>query len=607
MSTTSLYRTRNKEETNVTILEHLPNEILLILFEYFNGIDLLQTFYDLNSHLNLLLYKQFQLYCFNFKSISKCTFDLICQQHLPFIANKVISLAFSDYRDTPKQMSLFFSYIPSLHRFTQLQSLTLSNIHSYDTVVQFLNECHYLYNLIHLTFYFYSFLTSSVDLQLIIDKIWSLPKLTYCHFDVRIERQPNFCLPTIISSSLKYLYLPHSKLQWNQVNRLFHYVPELKHLSILNEPSVVDNYILLPPPGLIKLNFYCPDKSIISKLDILLQNMSNLYYLHIRLKHSLINGYKWEQIIRIHLPKLKIFRLRMNKAFFNNPNIQLQRQVDKLINSFRSSFWINERQWFFRCFTWKKIIVLHSLCSTYNYHGCITPDFWQSTSPHDNQQQFHNEITSIDSETFLNELVSLNICLSNIDHLTIKLPINEKIWSIFSNFNRLHSLTVLSHTDTFQFELQILLDRAPHLRILRLGQDGSLPLHLSLFNYRNTSVRELNLIGCDYCFNEEECILFSHSSLGVQCEVLFIEVNNRETIIHLVKHMIKLRVLYICYDDGMNWENLKMKTAEQYDECYKTARQMIDQLVQWLKDHLPSTYLVINDPHYSSNVISIWI
>ncbi|CAF4967113.1 unnamed protein product, partial [Rotaria sp. Silwood1] len=93
----------------------------------------------------------------------------------------------------------------------------------------------------------------------------------------------------------------------------------------------------------------------------------------------------------------------------------------------------------------------------------------------------------------------------------------------------------------------------------------------------------------------------------VQCEVLFIEVNNRETIIHLVKHMIKLRVLYICYDDGMNWENLKMKTAAQYDECYKTARQMIDQLVQWLKDHLPSTYLVINDPHYSSNVISIWI
>ncbi|CAF2971296.1 unnamed protein product [Rotaria sp. Silwood2] len=376
---------------------------------------------------------------------------------------------------------------------------------------------------------------------------------------------------------------------------------------MLNEPSVLDNHILLPPPGLIKLNFYCPDKSIASKFDTLLQNMSNLCYLYIRIKHSLINGYKWEQIIRIHLSKLKIFRLRMNKAFFNNSNIQLEKQVDNLINSFRSSFWINEQQWFFRCFTWNKTIVLHTICSTCNYHESIIPAYWQSTFPDDNQQQFYNEITSIHSDTFLNELLSLNICLSNIDHLTIKLPINEKIWSIVSNFNRLRSLTVSSHTDTFQFELQILLDRAPYLQTLRFEQDVSLPLHLSLFNYRNTSVCELSLFGCDYRFNEEECILFSRSPLGVQCEVLCIEVNNRETIIHLVKHMIKLRALHVHYDDGMNWKNLKMKTAAQFDECYKKARQMIDQLVQWLKDHLPPTYLVINDPHYGNNVISIWI
>jgi len=121
------------------------------------------------------------------------------------------------------------------------------------------------------------------------------------------------------------------------------------------------------------------------------------------------------------------------------------------------------------------------------------------------------------------------------------------------------------------------------------------------------SVRELNLFGRDYCFNEEECILFSRSPLGVQCEVLSIEVNNRETIIQLIKHMMKLRALNIRCDDGMNWENLKMKTAAEYDECHKKARLMMDQLVQWLKDHLPSTYMIVNDPYYGSNVISIWI
>jgi hypothetical protein len=33
---------------------------------------------------------------------------------------------------------------------------------------------------------------------------------------------------------------------------------------------------------------------------------------------------------------------------------------------------------------------------------------------------------------------------------------------------------------------------------------------------------------------------------------------------------------------------------------------MLDELVQWLKDRLPSTYLVNNDPYYDHD-ISIWI
>ena len=205
---------------------------------------------------------------------------------------------------------------------------------------------------------------------------------------------------------------------------------------MLNEPSIHDNYILFPLPTLIKLHFYCPDKSIASKLDVVLQNMSNLRHLYIRIKHSLINGHQWEQIIRNYLPKLKIFRLKMNKAFFNNPNIELHEQVDKLIDSFRSSFWINEHQWFVRCFTWSKIIVLHTLCNAYNYYGCIIPDSWQSTYPHDNQQQFYNKITSIYRNIFY-QPISSNICLSNIEYLNMKLPINDQFWSIVSSLNQL--------------------------------------------------------------------------------------------------------------------------------------------------------------------------
>ncbi len=58
--------------------------------------------------------------------------------------------------------------------------------------------------------------------------------------------------------------------------------------------------------------------------------------------HKLINGHQWEQIIRNHLPKLKTFRLKMQRIFRDNSNIQ--QQADELLDSFRSSFWIDERQ-----------------------------------------------------------------------------------------------------------------------------------------------------------------------------------------------------------------------------------------------------------------------
>ncbi|CAF5111222.1 unnamed protein product [Rotaria sp. Silwood1] len=110
--------------------ELLPNEILFDLFDYFNGIDLLRIFYDLNTRLNFLLYQQFRGYHFNFFSSSKHQFDMVCQHHLPFIVDRIMTLTLSNYDSTPKQINLFFSYIPSISQFTHLRSLNLWNIPS---------------------------------------------------------------------------------------------------------------------------------------------------------------------------------------------------------------------------------------------------------------------------------------------------------------------------------------------------------------------------------------------------------------------------------------------------------------------------------------------
>jgi hypothetical protein len=47
---------------------------------------------------------------------------------------------------------------------------------------------------------------------------------------------------------------------------------------------------------------------------------------------------QWEQIIRNYLPQLKTFDLKINLSFEKSEDIE--EQVNILIDSFRSAFWI---------------------------------------------------------------------------------------------------------------------------------------------------------------------------------------------------------------------------------------------------------------------------
>jgi len=216
---------RKKQTMN---LELLPNELFLDLFGYFDGINLLRAFYNLNFRLNFLLYKQFRFYFFKFQSVSKRNFDMICQQHLPFIADRVIALRLSNSNETPKQINLLFSYISLFNQLTQLRSLKLFNVHSYETLSKLLDQCYHLNNLTHLNFYCYCYENDQDKFQSIVNNVWNLPKLTYCYFGIVIKKQHHFCLPTIISLSLEYVTIRPCELKMNQINQLFEYTPRLK-------------------------------------------------------------------------------------------------------------------------------------------------------------------------------------------------------------------------------------------------------------------------------------------------------------------------------------------------------------------------------------------
>ncbi|CAF1251938.1 unnamed protein product [Rotaria sordida] len=269
-------------------------------------------------------------------------------------------------------------------------------------------------------------------------------------------------------------------------------------------------------------------------------------------------------------------------------NENIEEQVDELINSFRSSFWIDERKWFVRCFSSETFINLYSLSKGCYYNYEKPSDLWRSTYPHDNQQNYYNDLTIIYDYTFFDQSFPTNIYLSKIKFLVIKFPMNNQFWSIVPNLKELSVLIISSYRDIFQTEFQRLLNRAPHLDHLRIDQEKSLPLQKSLFNYTSTSIPQLSLE--NYYFNEEECIALTHSSLIIQCQVLSIQVISRQSIIILVKNIKNLRRLDIQCEDDLH----DGKTPNKHD------------LVQWLNDHLSSMYLIFRDSDDTSR-IRIWI
>jgi hypothetical protein len=188
--------------------------------------------------------------------------------------DRVIALSLSDSDYTPRQISLFLSYIPSFSQFTHLRALTIRWVHSYDILMKILDECDYLWYLTHWSFYFCYFSANETHVQLIINEFWNLPKLLHFNFGINIEGQKFFCMPTIISTSLKRLSIYESKVKLNQINRLFEYTPSLKRFSVCTDSYDNENSIQSPLTTLTELNINSSYLSDVSKIVVLFSSMA---------------------------------------------------------------------------------------------------------------------------------------------------------------------------------------------------------------------------------------------------------------------------------------------------------------------------------------------
>jgi hypothetical protein len=579
-------------------LESLANEILLDLFEFFHTVDVFHIFHGLNSRFNTLLFVHYRRFHLDFRSISRNDFDLICGQYLPSIADRIVSLCLSDDDDTPQQTDLFRSRNLNFLQFIHLRSLSLYHIRSNLILRALIDEWHHLSDLTHL-----NIIECNMDWRnrspRLIDEIWRLSKLTHCRIRITAVHYILLPVPTIVSSSLRFFSINSYTACVQDLASLIEHTPHLRrlHIHLSNEHRSQDLQSKFSSLIVLKITNTGP----VERLMNFLKSMPNLTHLTINTQNKL-DGSRWEQIISNYLPSLKVFRLKMEFTIRRNK----EQQIDELLSSFRSRFWLTERRWFVRCHWYpgevSKHASLFTLPYTFSEFVLNTEMLTKSTCPNENDYYSYDHVHSL---SYTSSLSTLRFC--NIRHLYLKFPFNDEFWSTVPKLDQLTSVCLCMHNNA-EALLQTLLQRAPHLSSLTYDSSSSItPSELILLNSK-LIIHRLDLQGYNHWFNEDECSQLSRSLLGIHCKVLRIKVKNRTSILDLVETMINLCALNVqCQDDDcVEDDHVDEDDIPYNDDLGDIFLPRQEELVRWLRHRLPIPYLILRDANKIDHV-RIWL
>lgn len=581
------------ENTNVIMLESFVNELLCDLFDFLTIGELFRAFSGLNSRFDSLLLRYIRTRDVNFRSISKQDFDTICLHYVPLTFDKIKSLCFSNENDTPEQINRFYEHGFILQQFTHLQSLTLCRVR----VGQMVNEIQLglsqLLDLTHLILDGCNLGYDQSSALSLINTIWNLPKLTHCYFNdslIFIHDQGLFVPPTITSSSIQHLSILNIDDHEFKIADLFQRTPNLRHFSIsiwayCSNFTLSSSVLSITALKLIGCSY--------SAMVDLLKRVPNLCQLRVCIDHY-INGQGWEQVISNYVPKLKILQFNMGYRLDSNTNYE--EQIDEILNSFRSPFWLNTHRWFVQCECSLNNInnSIYTLPFTAKQFSIYNHIFLKSTYPQGNYQSSYECVRILDYTSHLSqESNSSQIQFSSIEEISIELPMMNHIWSSLLKFNQLTSMKVSSYhpTEDCIIQIQALLDCASRLSSLEIQWKSVTSLESVLFKIKSSSINHLKLLSYEQWFDTEQCLKLSRSPIGIQCEVLSIGIQSRTCILDLVNNMNKLRALTIeCQDD-------------QWNQWSKSTE---DGFLNWLREHLPAKCQVTNASRWESTV-RLWI
>ncbi|CAF1562379.1 unnamed protein product, partial [Adineta ricciae] len=512
-----------------TVLEHLPNEILISIFSYFTGIDLVLAFANLNSRFYSLTNQY--AYFFDFKSISKTKFDFILAQQQTNRSWKSLQIC-NNKGETPGQIQYFCKFHSLVDICPQLESLSLLDIQDIckneDLLVQLLSCTPNLQSLTvkpicaTILSQFQLLQLKRLVIHSCRNLVWmielrQLENLEYTIADVDCTCAAVFAWPLSLKR-LQVIFTRHEDLRMLQSSFV--------HLSQL---AVLEIY----------------------------QNAQ----IPVSASHTI--GEVWQQLISSCFPLLREFRF----YFY----LRLTSTLKSITQSFSTPFYLFERRWFVRC---EKFSEYSTYTSSMDYNAYISlyslPLLFQpsitmingfcvtsisSTLPKDlnNDLLYPNQFSNTKNlvlarnPTYLDE----NFRRNNLTRLTVRDSFASREW--MQVLTKLRQLSLTEKAQMSSDSFHYLLDHAPELDTLVIDCNFLQILtdswtHTGICDHLSKKIRHLKFHSANnarQCFNKHK-LSGMLPVFASKCEHLSLSIQSKlDLVILTLKRMKRLHSLHV--------------------------------------------------------------
>ena len=610
--------------------ESLPDEILLYMFDYIDDTRLFRAFFGLNNRFNSLFFSVGRVYRLDFESISRHDFARIFEEYISVVPDRISSIRLSNSDETPGLIEDFLRRRLPLHLFTNLRSLTFTGVSSDQLFQEIIDECRTVPCLTHLRLEPRYGRWDATNWNSLLHNADNRSPLAYRQLDsVNMRSAQSETLPGSFAS-LQQLVMNSAPVDSKTLLRIATTMPCLRHLAVEIKESIGRDNLPCKFESLVSFKLHANNAMYaVEQILECMPNLQNLVvescntyrgdlynYLHHALGHEYtdhpmsprepyfqhLNGNDWERIIGRHLPKLEKFQLKVQYECWTCGT--KEKQVDALIQSYTSPFWIHERRWFVRC-EWNvhpssPYFCIYTLPCTFSrysiqHHRLVSrstaptePDYWFPHRTHETQFRSPSHCSAF---------------FCNVPHLSVVLPSPiDRNQGPLSVLYRLQSLSVFISGDSTEVrsQLQQFLDRAPHLYALKIScgkltSATMVPLQLNSYSVRSLDLQDYTQHEGWRWFNEQQCAVLSASPLGARCEMLRINVENTMDVVNLVYSMPNLRAM-----------NVQIKNDPYRPQLDYSPKVDEDGLLDLLRGFFDSSCTIIRREEDPSQ-IQLWI